>query len=65
MEPPVAVLIIIVAFVGLALLNRATEETRRLRCGARLGLFRTCMEPVNDRAVRCRRHTGLPKRLYP
>ena len=62
---PVTVLIIIMAFLGLALLNRATEETRRLRCGAREGLFRTCTEPVNDRNVRCRRHTGLPKRLFP
>lgn len=62
---PLTVVIIVVAFIGFALVNRATEETRRLRCGARDGLFRTCPEPVNDRNLRCRRHTGLPRRLFP
>jgi hypothetical protein len=57
--------LLILAFVVPLLLNMAWESRRRIRCGAREGLFGTCAVPTNDHSLRCSRHTGLPKRRFP
>jgi hypothetical protein len=58
-------LIIVVGYLVLAGINSWIENVRRLRCGARIGLFGRCPTPVDQPALRCARHRGMPRRMYP
>jgi hypothetical protein len=58
-------LVIVIGYAAIALFNSWYENARRLRCGAREGLFGTCRQPVNDASLRCSRHRGLLRRRWP
>lgn len=58
-------LIIVVGYLVWAGVNSWIENTRRIRCGARIGLFSRCDVPVDSKLLRCSTHRGMPRRGYP
>jgi hypothetical protein len=58
-----ALLFVLVGYAALNVGGAMLEGNRRLRCGAREGLFGTCREIVQVGQPRCSRHKGLPPRI--